>query len=106
MLRIEAFGGGGGGGGGFFSNNTFAKVECTPFLALTPSHKLLVHVSIFYSIFSLVFSFVQDVNFSKKLLLLMVTREDENTHVDVSVGNSYHVGRCEKNKLHHLFCYI
>jgi hypothetical protein len=36
----------------------------------------------------------------------MVTHEDENTHVDVSVDNSYHVGRCENNKLHHLFCYI
>lgn len=42
-------------------------------------------------------------NFSKKLLLLMVIHEDENTHIDVIVENSYHVGRCEKSKLRHLF---
>jgi hypothetical protein len=61
MLRIEAFGGGKGGGGGHFSNNTLAKVECTLFLALAPSHKLLIPLSIVDSIFSFVFSFMQDV---------------------------------------------
>jgi hypothetical protein len=32
----------------------------------------------------------------------MVTHEDENTHVNVPVENSYHVGKCEKSKLRHL----
>jgi hypothetical protein len=33
----------------------------------------------------------------------MVIHEGENTHVDVTFENSYHVGRCEKGKFCHLF---